>query len=655
MRLKERYFYQFGAFRLDPARRTLSRAGAAVPLAPKAFEMLLLLVENSGRLLEKDELLKTLWPDSVVEEANLSQTVYLLRKALGEGPQETRFIETVPRCGYRFVAAVEEVRDEPPAEAAREFPEADASASGAAREDGKGDDGNKGRPGPPPAAPDSPATPPRRWPARWPAPALGLAAILLAATAFFVFGPARVTEAERPVRSIAVLPFKTLNPAGKDDYLGMGMAEVLVTRLSGIRQLTVQPTNTVRRFHAPEANPVSAGRALQVDAVLEGAIQQAGERLRVTARLLSVTDGRALWTGKFDERFTDIFQVQDSISDQVAEALALTLTSREKDALNKRHTDNTEAYHLYLKGRYSLNKRTAEDLRRAIGLFQRAVELEPDYALAFTGLADGYSLLSISDILPPDEAFPKAKAAAERALAIDPALAEARTSLGRVKWVYEWDWAGAEAEFRRAIELRPNYAAAHDWYGTLLAQRGEFDRALAVLRRAQEADPLSPVVQVHLGWAYFYAGRYDQAVEQYRKVLELEPNYAWARYHLGLAYEQKGMFAEAVAELSRAASLASGRTEYLGGLGHAYAAGGRRDEARRVLSELAAKARGQYVSPFNFALIHAGLGEDEQALEWLRRSVEGRATRAVRLKVDPRFARLRSRPQFTQLLSRLGL
>lgn len=654
MRLKERYFYQFGAFRLDPAKRTLSREGAAVPLAPKAFEMLLVLVENGGRLLEKDELLKTLWPDSVVEEANLSQTVYLLRKALGEGPQETRFIETVPRCGYRFVAAVEEVRDEPPAGAVPEFPAADAGASGAVQGDGKGGDESEGRPGPPPAAPGGPATPLRRWQARWPVPALGLAAILLAVSAFFVFGPARVTEAERPVRSIAVLPFKTLNSAG-NDYLGLGMAEVLVTRLSGIRQLAVQPTNTVRRFHAPEADPVSAGRALKVDAVLEGAIQQAGERLRVTARLLSVPDGRALWTGKFDERFTDIFQVQDSISDQVTEALALTLTSREKDTLSKRYTDNTEAYHLYLKGRYSLNKRTAEDLRRAIGLFQRAVELAPDYALAFTGLADGYSLLSISDILPPDEAFPKAKAAAERALAIDPALAEARTSLGRVKWVYEWDWAGAEAEFRRAIELRPNYAAAHDWYGTLLVQRGEFDRALAELRRAQEADPLSPVVQVHLGWAYFYAGRYDQAVEQYRKVLELEPNYAWARYHLGLAFEQKGMFAEAVAELSRAASLASGRTEYLGGLGHAYAAGGRRDEARRVLSELTAKARGQYVSPFNFALIHAGLGDEGQALEWLRRSVEGRATRAVRLKVDPRFARLRPHPQFAQLLSRLGL
>jgi tetratricopeptide (TPR) repeat protein len=316
----------------------------------------------------------------------------------------------------------------------------------------------------------------------------------------------------------------------------------------------------------------------------------------------------------------------------------------------RRYTENAAAYELYLKGRYWWNKRTVGGLKKAIENFEQAVALSPDYALAYAGLADCYNLLSILEAAPPQEAFPKARASAVKALEIDETLAEARASLGWVKWVYDWDWPGSEREFKRAIEIGPDYAAAYDWYGVCLAQTGRFDEALAQLKHAQRLDPLSLVFQVHTGWVYFYSGHYDRAIEQYQRVLEMDPSYTWARVHLSQAYEQKGMYAEAISELQQAIVPSSVNHRHLAGMAHIFAVSGRRGEARRLLSDLLEREKKQYVSPYSIAMVYAGLEEKEQASAWLRKGTEQRAGRMVRLKFDHRFKNLRSDAQFIEVL-----
>jgi tetratricopeptide (TPR) repeat protein len=366
-----------------------------------------------------------------------------------------------------------------------------------------------------------------------------------------------------------------------------------------------------------------------------------------------VRDGRTLWSGKFDEKFTDIFMVQDSISDQVAEALALNLPREKRTLMFKRYTENTAAYELYLKGRYWWNKRTVAGLNKAIEFFEQAIALSPNFALAYAGLADCYNLLSILEAMAPQEAFPRARAAAIKALEIDDTLAEARASLGWIKWVYDWDWLGSEQEFKRAIEISPGYATAYDWYAVCLAQTGQFDQALQQLKRAQQLDPISLVIQVHIGWIYFYSGQYDLAIEQYQKVLEMDPSYTWARFHLSQAYEQKRMYTEAVAELQQAIP-SSVRHRHLAGMAHIFAVSGKRADARKLLSDLLEWEKKQYVSPYSIALVFAGLEEEEQAVTWLRKGTEQRAGRMVRLRFDPRFKNLRSDSQFIELLRRIN-
>jgi TolB-like protein/DNA-binding winged helix-turn-helix (wHTH) protein/Tfp pilus assembly protein PilF len=585
--------------------------------------MLLLLVENRGRVLEKQELLDTLWPGSIVEEANLSQTIYLLRRALAEGSDGERYVETIPKRGYRFIAPVVESVDEKSYVTEREPDEAGLSGQ------------------------------PRR--AKWMtfgAPAVLVGLVTLASYLWFSRSAGK-TEQGGPVRSLAVLPFKSLG-AESDNYLGLGMADVLITRLGDLNQIVVQPTSAVRNYDDFDVHPLVAGKELNVDAVLEGTLQKTADRLRVTLRLHDVRDGRTLWSGKFDEKFSDIFKVQDSISDQVAEALALSLPREKRTLMFKRYTDNTAAYELYLKGRYWWNKRTVGALNKAIEYFEQAIALSPNYALAYAGLADCYNLLSILEAMPPQEAFPKARAAAVKALEIDDTLAEARVSLGWIKWVYDWDWSDSEREFKRAIEISPGYATAYDWYAVCLAQTGQFDLALAQLKHAQRLDPISLVIQVHTGWVHYYSGQYDRAIEQYQRVLEMDPSYTWARVHLSQAYEQKGMYKEAIVELQQAMASSSVNHRHLAGMAHIFAVSGRRGEARRLLGDLQVREKKQYVSPYSIALVYAGLEEKEQALAWLRKGAEQRAGRMVRLRFDHRFKNLRSDPQFIDVLRRVN-
>ncbi|HXI94222.1 MAG TPA: tetratricopeptide repeat protein [Blastocatellia bacterium] len=567
------------------------RNGEPVALAPKVFDTLLALVESSGRLLPKDELISGLWPDTFVEEATLARNISDLRRALGELSGEDKYIETVPKSGYRFVAEVRQVEPK-----------------------------------------DS-------------------------VTIIERHTRSRVVvheEIDPEVRSIAVLPFKPLGANEGDEHLGLGLADALITRLSNIRQIAVRPTSAVVKY-AGAQDPAAAGRELRVEAVLEGAIQRSWERVRLTVQLVSVSEERPLWAGKFDEMFTDIFAVEDSISEQVARALTLRLTGEERKLLGKRYTENTQAYELYLKGRYYWNKRTADGLEKSLECFRDAIDIDSSYALAYAGLADAYTLLGdvgLTAILPR-EAFSKARKSAIKALEIDQTLAEARASLGHIH-MHCYEWAEARRELQRAIELNPNYAHARQLHGFYLAFNGRIEEAGAEMDRALRLDPLSLPINTDVGAIHYFAREYDQAIDQYRKTVELDSNFDRAHFWLGAAYEQKQRYEEAIAEYTIAIELSRGSLEAHASLGHAYARAGRRDEALLIFEELNRDSSSKYVSPYDLAIINLGMGETEAAINWLDRACDEHAGWMIYLTVDPRLDAISSDARFKALLQRVG-
>lgn len=649
--------YQFGPYRLDPNEGRLLRNGEPVPLTPKALATLVVLVQRSGRLVEKDELMKLLWPGSFVEESNLAQHVWTLRRTLGENQAGHEYIETVPKRGYRFMAEVQDLGDE-----SFELVAERRTLTHIVTEDGV-----EASEWPRERLPESDAGyligGKRRWLTRRRALAVGGLGLLLLTVSVLTLrwwrsGEARRTEAARAatrtkLTSMAVLPFKPLVANDRDEYLEMGMVDVLITKLSNIRQLKVRSISTVRKYADLQQDPVAAGRELQVEAVLDGSIQRVGDRVRVTVRLLNVQDGTSLWADKFDEPFTNIFALQDSISERVAAELPLNLSREEKARLSRHYTENTEAFQLYLKGRYFWNKRTAEGLKKAIEYFNQAIAIDPRYAQAYAGLADSYLLIGGYGLISQEETIPKAKAAAEKALEIDDTLAEAHTSLGLIYQNYEWNWAECEKEYRRAIELNPNYATAHHWYGEHLALMGRFDEGIAEIQRAQEIDPLSLIINTDLGASFSRARQYDQAIEQLRKTLEMDPNFERAYAFLAYAYAQKGMCQEAVAAAQKRRQLNPG-ADSLAGLGQIYATCGKRGEAENIIAKLKKLSKHQYVSPLGFTVIYTALGEKDQAFAWLEKSCAEREV-GVNLKTDPIFDPLRSDPRFADLLRRVGL
>jgi TolB-like protein/Flp pilus assembly protein TadD len=457
------------------------------------------------------------------------------------------------------------------------------------------------------------------------------------------------------IRSIAVLPFKPLVTESRDEMLELGIADTLITRLTGIEPIIIRPTSAVRKYSALDQDSLAAGREQQVDAVLESSIQRIGERIRVTVRLVRVEDGSLLWAEQLDETFTDIFAVQDSISENVARSLALKLTGEEKKLLTKRYTQNPDAYRSYLEGRYHWHKRGNDGLKKAQEYFQRAIDIDPNYALAYSGLADCYNLQSIYSGIPPKEAFPQAEAAAMRALELDQTLAEPHNSLACVKLSYEYDWVATEVEFKRAIALDPNLTTARAWYAKFLSGMGRQDEALTEIRKAHDRDPASPLVNWVFGELLHYARQHDQAIEQLLRTLNNDPNILPVQVFLGRSYEQKGMYKEAIAEFQRAVSLSDNDLRVIANLGHAYAVSGRRDEAQRVLADLKRQSKRRYISPFMMAIILVGLGEKDQAFEWLEKAYDDRSVWMTFLKVDPRLDSLRSDPQFVGLLRRMRL
>jgi DNA-binding winged helix-turn-helix (wHTH) protein/TolB-like protein/Tfp pilus assembly protein PilF len=639
--------FEFDGYRLDVAQRQLKLGEELVPLTPKAFDVLVLLVRHNGRVLDKDDLMKQLWPDTFVEEANLNVQISMLRKALGESANNSRYISTIPGRGYRFNAELGEMSCETTdiivrekttsrvvlAEEIGDGVEATGVATGA-----KALQAAVRRPGYVPIL-----------------VACFVALLVVLGSVLFFKRPASGGDGAAgsglAVESLAVVPFKSLG--GQDEDVGLGIADTLITRLSGLGLLNVRPTSAVLRYVANDKDSVTVGRELGVDSVLEGSIQREGERLRVTVRLTNVRDRSTLWTGQFDEQFTGILDVQDAISQKVTESLALKLSEEQRKSLVKRHTNNIEAYHLYLKGRHFWNKRTADGLKRASEFFQRAIDEDPTFALAYAGLADVYSMLGEHTGFSPKEYRPQARAAAMKALELDDALAEAHASLGYLK-MRDWEWAGVENEFKRALDLDPHYATAHQWYSTFLELTGRSDEAIAAALRAQELDPLSLIINESLGSRLYFARQYDRALTQLRKTVEIDQNFAPAHHTLGATYLQLGMTNEALKELERARQL-DNNAWVVASLGHAYALSGRSGEALKLLAELKERSRQARLPPEEVARVYVGLGDRAQALAWLERAYEEHSDHLAFAQVDPAFESLRSDPRFVKIFQRVGL
>ena len=457
-------------------------------------------------------------------------------------------------------------------------------------------------------------------------------------------------------RSIAILPFRPLNPTTEDEYLGLGMTDALITRLSNLHKIIVRPVGAVRKY-ATADDPIAAGRQLAVQSVLEGSIQRSGDRTRVTVRLLRVSDGELLWGDEFDEKFTDMFTVEDSISQKVATALTINLSGDEQRQLLRPFTVNNEAYQLYMKGRFFWSKRTVDGIKRSLDLFQQAIAADPNYALAYAGLADSYTVAGSYGyiIMPPREAMPKAEAAATKALVIDDSLAEAHASLGYIKFTYDWDWAGAEQEFKRAIALNPGYDNAHHWYSHELMALGRTDEALAEGRRALDLSPSDTVMNEHMGWTYLMARDYDRSIQSARKAIEMDPDFLLAHRVLGLAYEYKGQHDEATAEFTRGVELSHGDPVAKAFLARSYAAAGQKDKATQILNELLQLATRQYMPPAEIAATCVALGRNDQAFTWLNKAFDERAAALVYLRVNRDYDSLRSDPRFQDLLRRMRL
>jgi DNA-binding winged helix-turn-helix (wHTH) protein/TolB-like protein/tetratricopeptide (TPR) repeat protein len=643
MRTLIRHLYRFGSYELQPAERLLFYEGHPVSLTPKAFDLLVFLVERSGHLCQKDELMKALWPDSFVEEGNLAVTVSLLRKALGDERGHQQYIETVSKSGYRFIAPVENL--------------ADHSEVGPQVENS--DDKH------PPQAVALPSPPDVSMPliSKFPGASawrlITLAATVVIATLFLarfvrVTGGIANPPASTPTAgSLAVLPFQTVGEKIDQAYVGIAMADAVITKLGHSGKIVTRPTSAVQKYATLPQDSRTAGLEQGVDAVLDGRMQREGDRVRLTVQLTRVRDGVELWADAFDAKFTDVFTLEDEFSDRVARSIRLKLTGEDTGPLSKLSTKNVDAYEAYIRGRYFWNRRTEQAITKGLRYFQQAVALDPNFAEAHAGVADSYALLGLYGLLPPKEAFPPAEDAAKKALAINDDLAEAHATLGFVYFYYDWNGRAAEQEFRRALDANPGYAMAHSWNGQDLAARHRIPEALKETELAQQDDPLSLIVSCNAGLVLLVAGRQEKAADILTKALEIDPNFPRAHFRLGNVYEQRGMPDKAIAEFEEAVRLSGDDSYYEGALGHAFGMAGNVKEARRILEILKKRSRTQYVPAYAVALVYAGLREKDDAFEWLEKAYSDRSASMALMNVDPALDSLHSDARFEELVRRV--
>jgi len=587
---------RFGVFELDASSGELQKQGRKIKLEGQPVQVLLCLLENPGELVTREELHAKLWPaDTFVNfEHGLNAAVKRLRQALNDSADNPRFVETLPRRGYRFIAPVQTAGEEEP----------------------------------------KPRRPTLRW---W----------LVGFVFLIAMGAVAWAIRSRPpaIRSLAVLPLENLTGDPSQEYFADGMTNELTTELGRISELRVISRTSSMTYKGSHKSLPEIARELNVEAVIEGSVFRSGNRFRITAQLILASADKHLWAKSYEGDVRDTLAMQSEIARSIAEQIRVQLTPHERAALKKSSPVNPEAYEDYLKGRYFWNKRTADGLKKAIEYFNQSLEKDPDNAEAYAGLADSYALLGDWEygVLSPKEAYPKAKAAAKKALELDPDLGEAHISLAFCLDNFDWDWEGAEKEFRRGIELNPGYATGHHWYAWHLTAVGRNARAIAEIEKAQSLDPLSLIIGADLAEEYLIAHRYDDAIKQSRKVMDIDPLFAVAHYELGQAFVAKHLYPEAIAESEKAIALSPGSSTFTSNLAYAYAVSGRKTDALRLLEGLK--------NASEIALVYAGLGDHDSAMEWLEKAYAERFNPGILLR--PSFDPLRSDPRFQNLRDRI--
>jgi len=628
---------RFAVFEVDLRAGELTKRGLRIRLQEQPFQVLAMLLEKPGELVTREELRTKLWSHTVVDfDHGINKAINKIREALGDSAENPRFVETVARRGYRFLADVTPID---PAAARQPGPAAEGPV--------------------PPTDSDrveirDARIPPKR-PHRlhaWISFAFGLA-LVLAASLFWILH----SQSDSPCKvcSLAVLPLESLSGDASQDYFADGMTDALITDLAQISALRViSRTSAMTYKHVRRLLPQIA-RELNVEAVVEGTVSRSGEHVRITVQLIHVPDERHLWAQSYDGNLRDTIAMQNTVARAIAEQIQVTLNSREEAALKKSKTLKPEAYEAYLKGRYFWNKRTGEGLNKAIDYFQHAIDTDPEYATAYSGLADSYALLGDWEygILPPQDAFPRAKAAATKALALDDNLSEAHTSLAFIQDLYDWGWVSAETEYKRALALNPGYATAHQWYAWHLVVMGRNGEAIAELEKAQSLDPLSLIISADLADVLCVAHLYDKSMQQSQKTIEMDPHFALAHYQLGQALEQKHKHDEAISEFRTAVELSAGNATFESQLANAYAVSGRKKEAMKILKDLQSRPGQSASTDASIALIYVGLGDNDRAMIWLDKAHQARFNPSILMR--PVFDPLRSDPRFQDLLHRIDL
>jgi DNA-binding winged helix-turn-helix (wHTH) protein/TolB-like protein/Tfp pilus assembly protein PilF len=648
MRASPAHLYEFGDFRLDTAKRLLQRLdGATVPLTPRVFETLLYMVEHYDTVLDKERLMEAVWPDSIVEENNLSQNISTLRHIFGETPGAHSYIVTVPGRGYRFVAEVSDLTDNGSATVKAEQGTAPTlaenrteAAAARGRQQSSGKTGGL--------------------------LALAVLGVIVLAAAILVRGPSvgflkkhRIEDAvpatspgnaPETIHSIAVLPFKPLGSEMNNELLGLGMADAVIGKMSKLKQLIVLPTSSVLKYTDRTFDPIATGRTLHVDAVLSGTVQHSGDHVRANVQLVTVSNGRTVWSEKFDQTFTDIFGIQDAISDSVARSLVLNLTADEQKQLKKHYTINVAAYDSYLMGLHFWGQRSKDGLEKAINYFQQAVEKDSNFALAYALMADCYYLQVFYGYNPAPENTAKANAAAERALLLDDSLAEAHVARAMVRSLQKKDQLTMES-LRRALELNPNLAIAHLRYAWCLSAYGQLNDSVREMKRAQELDPLSPTNNAALGMILVYARQFPASLDYCYRAAELAPNEALVQENLAIAYALNGMSQQAIEHYQRVGELNPDKKgDDLAWVATVLVSAGRKPEADSMMPEILDLATAGKADPYNIAVLYAARGEKKSAFEWLAKALETTQMIGPLVRYDPQLDALRSDSRFAALL-----
>ncbi len=633
--------YKFDEFRLDAQNRVLRRGRTAVSLTPKAFDVLLLLIQNAGRIVTKDELMKTVWPNSFVEESNLTQTIFMVRKALDE-TADRRYVLNVQGQGYRFLVPVTE------------------TANG-----GAGIEAQIEGPVPSPSAGSAPEGQlhPRRA-KDWRSSVItsaGIALVLIVASTLWIWR-ARHTAVEQPGRTmLAVLPFENFTGDPGQEYFSDGLTEEMISQLGDLdpAHLGVIARTSVMHYKRSQESIPRIGKDLGVQYVIEGSVRRDSERVRITAQLIQVKDQSRLWARVYDRDLSHLLELQAEIAREVANEIEFSLSGRrpiepaQKAAAPAPGANSYEAYDLYLKGRYFWNKRTVEGFRHAADYFQQAIDKDPNYGRAYAGLADTFSLMSTWYMGPQNELMPRARTAALRALAVDESLAEAHASIALIKENYDYDWAASEMEFRRAIQLYPQYATAHQWYAEFLSWQGRFQEALAESEQSRQLDPLSPIIASDRATIFYDLRQYDAALKEIRSVLEIDPNFEHAQGVLVPCYFQLGRYDEAIDLINRWTEPEG--TWTLAWKAAVYGRSGNAEEARRALAKLEQVSDSRADRTATLLIAYSGTGQKERVIDLLQKAYSEHSNAVVQIKVDPMYDSIRSEPRFEDLLRRVGL